>query len=670
MLEEVADDGTNVDILAYTGDANLEAADAAHNEVDPDTCRTGFIESFHDIRIAQGVHFGTDPALLSPADMFSLAVDQVEETVLEPERCKCKAVPVAGFRIAGQHIEGAGRVLPDVITAGHQSDVCVDPGCGVIVVSGRQMHVTADAVVFTADDQSDLAVCLESCQTIDDVAARMLKLTRPDNVIFLVETGFEFDQDCNLLAVFSRLCQGSDDGRIAAHTVESLFDGQDLGVTCGLGNKVDDRLEGLVGVMHENIALADLFENITSGRQTRDLLRLGIAGFPQPLESVQTIQLHQESQIKRSIDLEDLFICHFEFLLQEVEEPGIHAVCHLQTDGIAPLSLFELLLDFFEKIGCVVLIDRQVRISGDTVRIGAHDIVIKEEAVKMMADDLLKEDHTALVRFGQFQDAGKHGRYLYSRVLEFFLAALCAFCLFGGFGLFALFRGLGLFVADCFGRLLQGFKLLGFLDHDLEFRRVAGCPQGFRLLGLLDGLFGLAQVARDTLTCAFYTGQKRADIQALIADQREGPRIVDCHGRQYRENFTFEVLVHEDALLSSQVIIFLNDLQSVFTKSRKKLVIVRIVLTLHKTVGVLNDQVQLFRRRQSCDIPFFGSRIDHVLQGCDPDHEKFIQVGCGDAQEFEPLKKRIILVSGFAEAAAVKLEPAQLAVLIIFGIRI
>ena len=87
-------------------------------------------------------------------------------------------------------------------------------------------------------------------------------------------------------------------------------------------------------------------------------------------------------------------------------------------------------------------------------------------------------------------------------------------------------------------------------------------------------------------------------------------------------------------------------------------------------MGVLNDQVQLIRRRQSCEITLFGPRIDHVLQGCDPDHEKFIKVGCSDAQEFEPLKKRIVLVSGFAEAAAVKLEPAQLAVLIILGIRI
>ena len=274
--------------------------------------------------------------------------------------------------------------------------------------------------------------------------------------------------------------------------------------------------------MHENIALADLFENITAGRKTRDLLRLGIAGFPQPLEAVQAVQFHQESQIKRSVNLEDLVVCHFEFLLQEVEEPGIHAARHLQTDGITSLSLFELLLDLFEKIGCIVLIDRQIRISGDAVGICAHDIIIQKEAVKVMADDLLKEDHAALVRFGQFQDAGKYGRYLYSRVLEFFLAALSAFCLFGRFGLFALFRGLGLFLHHCFGSFLQGFKLLGFLDHGLELRCVACCPQGLRLLGFLGRFFGLAQVARDALSCAFYAGQKRADIQTLISDQREG----------------------------------------------------------------------------------------------------------------------------------------------------
>ena len=143
--------------------------------------------------------------------MVSLPVNEIEETVLEPERRQSQAVPVAGLRITGQHVEGAGRVLAYVIAAGHQTDVCVDLGRGIVVVAGGQMDVAADAVVLAAHDKGDLTVGLKSCQTVDHVAARMLQHTRPDDIVLLIEACFELDQDRDLFSVLRGLCQGCDD---------------------------------------------------------------------------------------------------------------------------------------------------------------------------------------------------------------------------------------------------------------------------------------------------------------------------------------------------------------------------------------------------------------------------------------------------------------------------
>ena len=149
-------------------------------------------------------------------------------------------------------------------------------------------------------------------------------------------------------------------------------------------------------MVHENITAADLFKNIAARRQTRDLLWPGVTVFAQPLKSVEAVQFHQKCQIQRSFDLKDFLLGYGEFFFQEIEEPGIHAVLHFQADGIASLPLLELFFNLLEQVGGVVFIDREVRVAGDTIGIGTHNIIVEEKAVQMMADDFLQEDHTAV----------------------------------------------------------------------------------------------------------------------------------------------------------------------------------------------------------------------------------------------------------------------------------
>ena len=50
------------------------------------------------------------------------------------------------------------------------------------------MYITADAILLFSDNQCNLAVGLQADQTIDNMTARFFQLSRPNDVVFLIET--------------------------------------------------------------------------------------------------------------------------------------------------------------------------------------------------------------------------------------------------------------------------------------------------------------------------------------------------------------------------------------------------------------------------------------------------------------------------------------------------
>ena len=45
----------------------------------------------------------------------------------------------------------------------------------------------------SANDQKDLAVCFQTCQTIDDMASCFFEFLCPADIVFFIKTCFEFD---------------------------------------------------------------------------------------------------------------------------------------------------------------------------------------------------------------------------------------------------------------------------------------------------------------------------------------------------------------------------------------------------------------------------------------------------------------------------------------------
>ena len=91
---------------------------------------------------------------------------------------------------------------------------------------------------------------------------------------------------------------------------------------------------------------------------------------------VNPVQFHQKGQIKRSADPIDIILFYRKLLLQNFQKLRLHFILYLQTDDLSPLTLLQLLLNLLEQICRIVLVNRQIRIPHDPVRVRTDDIVV------------------------------------------------------------------------------------------------------------------------------------------------------------------------------------------------------------------------------------------------------------------------------------------------------
>lgn len=117
--------------------------------------------------------------------------------------------------------------------AGEEAEVGVEAGGNFVVVSGSKVAVALEPLGFSADDDAGFGVCFQAADAIDDLNATVFELSGPFDVTSFIEAGFEFDDDCDIFAIFCGADEGADDGAVATGAVESLFDGDDVAVVSG-----------------------------------------------------------------------------------------------------------------------------------------------------------------------------------------------------------------------------------------------------------------------------------------------------------------------------------------------------------------------------------------------------------------------------------------------------
>ena len=173
-------------------------------------------------------------------------------------------------------------------------------------------------------------------------------------------------------------------------------------------------------MVKKDIALSDLLENVASVRQLRDLLGRQIAVLRQMVEPFKLANLREECQIQRSVNIKDLFIGELQLILKDLQKPFIDAGSNLKADRVTVTALFELLLDFLEKVLRLIFIDVHVGASHNPVRCNTDDIIVKEQAFDILPDNRLQKDHPclALLLAGKPDDSGEDRGNLHRREFQ------------------------------------------------------------------------------------------------------------------------------------------------------------------------------------------------------------------------------------------------------------
>ena len=255
------------------------------------------------------------------------------------------------------------------------------------------MDVTADAVLLAADDKRNLGMRLQSDQTVNNMAARLLQHSCPDNVVLFIKPCLQLDQNRHLLAVVGRLCQCRNDRRVAADTVQRLLDGQNIGIHRSPCNEVNDRLKGLVRMTQENIPFSDLCKNITACRQLRNLLRRKIPVLMKIFKALHLPHLGEIGQIQRPVNPEHLLLVQSQLFLQNLNKSRIRSRLDFQPDGFSVSSLLQRFLDLLQKILCLILINVHIGITHDAERRRAYHVVALEKLSDVVTNDRLQKDH-------------------------------------------------------------------------------------------------------------------------------------------------------------------------------------------------------------------------------------------------------------------------------------
>ena len=305
MLEEAAEHADDADVLRQAGHARAQAADAAHDEIDLHAGLRGLVQRLDHRPVDEAVHLQHDTTPAPGHRVRGHPPHLVDDALAQVGGRDEQLAVALRAPEAGQVVEEVGDVGGDVGPAGEEARVGVEPRGARVVVAGADVHVAADAAVLAAHHERALGVRLERREAVHDVHAGALQRARPADVARLVEARLELDQHHRLLALLGRADQRRHHRRVARGAVDRVLDREHVGVVDGLLEEaLDRRRERVVGVLDEDVALADGGEQVgrrvalAAQARPRHALPLGVAQLG-PLEPG---QLDQVGQVEQPVD--------------------------------------------------------------------------------------------------------------------------------------------------------------------------------------------------------------------------------------------------------------------------------------------------------------------------------------------------------------------------------
>ena len=190
--------------------------------------------------------------------------DVLEQPLLQRQRRHRHPLELGRLRIAGDEVEDARHIAPDHRIGGEERQVRVDARGDRMVIAGAHMAIGDELAAFAPHDHRELGVRLQLDEAEHHLRAGALEVARPADIGLLVEASLQLDQRRHGLAGFRRLGERRDDGRFRRGAVERLLDRDHVRIARRLAQELHHRVEGFVGVVDDDVLLADRRETIAA----------------------------------------------------------------------------------------------------------------------------------------------------------------------------------------------------------------------------------------------------------------------------------------------------------------------------------------------------------------------------------------------------------------------
>ena len=268
MLQESSHDGHHPDILGFSGDTGDQAVDAADHHFDLHS-RLGSLDHLvHDHLVCQGIQLKSKISIPAVPGDLDLPFDPVQDLILQAFRGNEEMLRGLQHLAQRKGLEHSGRFRSDLLVCGHDTEIRIQPGRLLIIVTGTDLGDILYLVPHLPGDEAQLGMHLKTIQSVDHMAARSLQTTGPADVVLLIESRLKLHQNVHLLAVLRSLHQRLNHFTVLCQTVEGHLDGNYVRIICSLRQHVQEGTNALIRIRKELVPLKDL------GKQRLGLVQL------------------------------------------------------------------------------------------------------------------------------------------------------------------------------------------------------------------------------------------------------------------------------------------------------------------------------------------------------------------------------------------------------------
>ncbi len=390
VFEKPPDDRLDRDVVRKPGNAGSQAADAAHHQADLDPGRAGVVEPVDQLRIGQRIELGPDRRGLALARAGDLAIDAFVQPGAHRQRRDRQHLGRGRFDIAGDEIEQPAGVAAGFGIGGEEAEVGIDPRGDRVIVAGAEVAVCAVGLALAAHDHRNLGVGLPVDEAVDHLHAGALELGSPEQVLLLVEPRLELDHGGDRLARLGRGDQRRDHRRLLAGAVQRLLDRDDIGIGCRLAQEIDHHLEAFVGVVDDDVFLADGGEAIAIVLANA----FGIAravGLELEVRAVLLDDRGEPGEADQAVGLGHHRLIEPELVAQQFLGGEIESALQLQQDHRTATTALDGGAEIADEI-LRILLDLEVAVAQHAEHPVAADLEPGKQQVRVTEDDLLDAD--------------------------------------------------------------------------------------------------------------------------------------------------------------------------------------------------------------------------------------------------------------------------------------